>query len=81
MPSTLNTAGYIDGSMEFSLHEGFQLENVSVYPRESEVLLPPNKRSSAPMTKHDKKRKDPSYSNDERQPTGAGERHQALAAH
>ena len=60
MSSTLDfkaachTAGYSDGAMEFSLHEGFQLEMVSVYPRESEVLLPPNnvdKRSSAPMVK------------------------------
>ena len=34
--------------------EGFQLDNVNVYPREREALLPPNKRfavTSEPMTK------------------------------
>ena len=51
-----HTAGYSKGTiLELSLLEGFQLDNVSVYPRESgEVLLPPNRRfavTSAPMTK------------------------------
>ena len=60
-PSTLDfkvachTAGYSKGTiLEFTLLEGFLLESVSVYPRESEVLLPPNTRfavTSAPMTK------------------------------
>ena len=60
-PSTLDfnvachTAGYSKGTiLELSLLEGFQLDNVSLYPRESEVLLPPNKRfavTSVPMAK------------------------------
>ena len=50
-----HTAGYSKGPiLELSLLEGFQLDNVSVHPRESEVLLPPNRRfavTSAPITK------------------------------
>ena len=50
-----HTAGYSKGTiLELSLLEGFQLDDVSVHPRESEVLLPPNRRfalTSAPMTK------------------------------
>ena len=49
------TANYGTGTiLELTLLEGFQLDNVSVYPRESEVLLPPNKRfavTSAPIAK------------------------------
>ena len=49
-----HTAGYSKGTiLELSLLEGFQLDDVSVHPRESEVLLPPNRRfavTSAPMT-------------------------------
>ena len=48
-------ANYAAGTvLEMTLLEGYQLDNVSVYPRESEVLLPPNKRfavTSEPMTK------------------------------
>ena len=100
-PSTLDfkvachTAGHSKGTiLEFTLLEGFLLDSVSVYPRESEVLLPPNKFAvtSAPRAKsvsgphgedgppQTRKRKDPSYSN-ERQPTRAGVRHQAPTAH
>ena len=60
-PSTLDfnvachTANYSKGTtLEFTLLEGFLLDSVNVYPRESEVLLPPNKRfavTSVPMTK------------------------------
>ena len=60
MSSTLDfkvachTAGYSKGTiLELSLLEGFQLDDVSVHPCESEVLLPPNRRfavTSAPMT-------------------------------
>ena len=50
-----HTAGYSKGTiLELSLLEGFQLHDVSAHPRESEVLLPPNRRfavTSAPMTK------------------------------
>ena len=49
------TANYGKGTiLEFTLLEGFQLDNVSVHPSESEVLLPPNKRfvvTSAPIAK------------------------------
>ena len=48
-------ANYAAGTvLEMTLLEGYQLDNVSVYPRESEVLLPPNKRfvvTSAPIAK------------------------------
>ena len=68
-------ANYAAGTvLEMTLLEGYQLDNVSVYPRESEVLLLPNKRfavTSAPVTKRvcglkgeggppKQKRKDPS---------------------
>ena len=50
-----HTADYSKGTiLEFTLLEGFLLDSVSVYPRESEALLPPNKRfavTSVPMTK------------------------------
>ena len=40
--------------LEFTLLEGFQLDELSLYPRENEVLLPPNKRfavsSAGPTT-------------------------------
>ena len=48
-------ANYAAGTvLQMTLLEGYQLDNVSVYPRESEVLLPPNKRfvvTSAPIAK------------------------------
>ena len=41
--------------LEFTLLEGFQLDDVSLSPKESEVLLPPNRRfavsSAGPTTK------------------------------
>ena len=41
--------------LEFTLREGFQLDEVSLFPKESEVLLPPNRRfavsSAGPTTK------------------------------
>ena len=41
--------------LEFTLLEGFQLDELSLYPRENEVLLPPSKRfavsSAGPTTK------------------------------
>ena len=41
--------------LEFTLLEGFQLDDVSLFPRESEALLPPNRRfavsSAGPTTK------------------------------
>ena len=41
--------------LEFTLLEGFQLDELSLYPHENEALLPPNKRfavsSARPTTK------------------------------
>jgi len=41
--------------LEFTLLEGFQLDDVSLFPKESEALLPPNRRfavsSAGPTTK------------------------------
>ena len=50
------TARYSAGTiLQFILLEGFQLDELSRYPREHEVLLPPNKRyavsSAGPTTK------------------------------
>ena len=91
-----HSANYGKGTIfEFSLLEGFLLDNVSVYPRESEVLLPPNTRfavTSAPVTKmvsHSGGEDGPQNKNAriprnltcfERQPTGGGEHHQVPAA-
>ena len=91
-----HTANYRKGTiLEFTLLEGFLLDSVSVYPRESEALLPPNKRfavTPAPMTKivsvpggedgpPNKNARIPrSLTFFERQPTGGGERHQVPAA-
>ena len=61
-PSTMDfkyactMARYSAGTiLQFTLLEGFQLDELSLYPREHEVLLPPNKRyavsSAGPTTK------------------------------
>ena len=92
-----HTAGYSKGTiLELNLLEGFQLDDVSVHPRESEALLPPNKRfavPSAPMTKrvsgpHGEDAPPPKKKTQCKNPSysnakrqpGAGERHQAPAA-